>query len=288
MKRIILGFLISTSTILFGQDEYSLVDTLSEWYVHHGMIMGSDGLLDPTTDVQGFYGDTLINALSYKKLIINKTYALSLREESKKVIGYGMTNAYYSQDIGTADTEFTLYDFGLEISDTIRYSTNNFSVVTAIDSVLIKDTYRKRLIISKHAGGYDYDEWIDGIGSINGLLYPLINDFELSFDLTCFHYNGELLYANPNYSECIPSDLDVSFSERLKIYPNPFQDYFMISNPGLNSFELKLYNSTGDLVHFGRYNNSNITIVPNIPIGFYTLILIDDSEMIFQKMVKSQ
>ena len=90
--------------------------------------------------------------------------------------------------------------------------------------MIIDGTYRKTVHISNRPPGEDL--WIEGIGSIYGLLFPIYYSFEWSWDLRCYENDGKLFYST--YENCMIVDISRNNYETLKLFPNPFDNSFTI------------------------------------------------------------
>ena len=208
-------------------------------------------------------GDTIINASTYHKLniphiqvdtngacfmIFFTGYQGAIRQDTliKKV--------YYVSPYDT--TEQLLYDFTLQIGDTVKgYFGPNYLVfpatVYSIDSILIGNNYRKMWNIS---GGI-INTIIEGIGSSFGLLespYPNASfQCPLEFTLTCFSQNGASLYPNgATNCQIITNATDISnFVASSVISPNPFISLATLKVPlEYENAAFKIYNVAGLLV----------------------------------------
>jgi len=148
--------------------------------------------------------DSLINDIVYS--IFNHAYEkYALREDSNKVF-FRLLRPDLSPEYGT--TEHLLYDFGLELNDSIRlnllwndFYTNRKWIVTNVDSVLVGQEYKKRILL-KYDESIQYPTegtqyWIEDVGSTEGPLYMTgISEFETVIHLFCYWVNGELLYSS--------------------------------------------------------------------------------------------
>ncbi len=136
------------------------------------------------------------------------------RQEEKKIF------------IRENNADIMIYDFDLEVGDTlpdspILYEDNIY--VTAIDSILVGEAYRKVFSLSTDVWG-DSDQMIEGIGFIYGFLtgFP---DWFYPEQVVCFYLDGAIYYQNPN--PWAPCDMFVGLDETttdhsiLEIFPNP-------------------------------------------------------------------
>lgn len=125
---------------------------------------------------------------------------------------------------GYGDTTLrVLYDFHLGVGDT-AYIQNAFSgppgwaaEVMSIDTVFLGGFPRQRFMLSNG------DVWVEGVGSMEGLLRPFLELFENMFTLDA--YCGEFMTAGlVSYTGCFPLALDVAkapFDTVKGLFPNP-------------------------------------------------------------------
>ena len=136
-------------------------------------------------------GDTVINNKSYKKY--SDPSIIALRQENKKIFAIN----------ASSDSESLLYDFGLELGDSIIYHTtwseDTTVYVESVDSVLIYNGKKvKRMILTSNEGSV---HWLEGIGNMNDLFsnsYPMPRPSCLCgsyYSLNCFVRDGEKLFS---------------------------------------------------------------------------------------------
>lgn len=183
------------------------------WYFYPG------GWYDEVTfDMDG--RDTLINSVSYKKVIMKHRHAPGTAFDSSyvRILG-GMRESgrkifFVSEELCGDTLERLIYDFNYEnVGDTIYTNVLLFGftdkvphVISAIDSVLVGAAYHRRLHLTDTLGN-PWESWIEGVGSNWGLAYAkywIITDN--SYDLVCFNSNGGLKYQNPSpgFAYCLP------------------------------------------------------------------------------------
>lgn len=175
-------------------------------------------------------GDTTINNQTYNKLLVSYDslatwkYMGSIREDDKKV--------YYVMPAGD---EGLLYDFGLKIGDT-TYISNYFChddtvpiYVENIDTILFNGFSYKRW----HLKSVDQpfvteieDFWLEGVGSVTGLIYSFFNYCIVCPDwkLICYYYDDTLLYQNPIALSCYEEHTGIDEPDnelKLVLSPNP-------------------------------------------------------------------
>lgn len=103
-------------------------------------------------------------------------------------------------------------------------------------------------------------EWIEGIGSLNGLffcsrvIYPTHN-YEFN-KLIGFKHQGEILYFNEDFPSFYPTDIEPIHTERKEIKVSYRLDNticFDFNNLGIIS--MQIYNTAG--IQLGRYKVEN-------------------------------
>ena len=188
--------------------------------------------------------DTIINGKSYQKLYFsfdtifteNKVCG-AIREEDKRIYYYSFDSLInlltpLSPPIPVpVDTEIILYDFNLQVGDTITADQYRLRaetlVVTKIDSILIGSEYRKRYHFGWDGDIITFEEWIEGIGCRRGLLsdigYWPTNDWNSW--LICCIQNGEVLYHENGFVNCYninPNAVQLLKNDaKIKVVPNP-------------------------------------------------------------------
>ena len=175
-------------------------------------------------------GDTTISNENYTKLYLvngtninNLTFLGGFREDSTKKLYYRgniFFDSYVCDSMINDTTEILLYDFGLNIGDSVKNL--NFDcakeLIYDIDSVEYAGKLRKRFTIQRY-GTINDNYWIEGVGSTKGLFYPLLNWFEWDWELTCFEDNIQ----DWSISECVTTGIEnLNISKKaFNIYPNP-------------------------------------------------------------------
>jgi hypothetical protein len=153
--------------------------------------------------------------------------------------------------------EILMYDFSIQPGDSFQFHYQNqqplvyTDTVQKVDSILIQDSYRKRI----HFGWAD--TWIDGIGSIHGLFYTYLveyySEYE-AYELICFKQANIPVYF---YHELcgewwcsLATDIS-SFEQNtpiLQTYPNPVIDVSIISTEEDLS-QINIYDVSGCKIH---------------------------------------
>ena len=267
MKKSLIFFILTLQlTIIKGQQYYPFPDSGAVW--NNAQYVYSLG--DTIYSQYGIIGDTSFNSIQYHKLYLlndsslnlsNATYLGAIREQTKKIF---FRYAYCQK-------EFLLYDFTKQVGDSIRSlfsETDIFScdtatiyngIITNIDSTLIDGSYCKVY----HIGPW-YPDWIEGIGSMAGLLNPIppqITGFD-TWHLVCFKQYEVVLYLNPYYSTCFSTNVGIKENNKntnssIRIYPQPVTDISIIDLTAENKHfkKLTIYNTFGQIVYHLEISN---------------------------------
>lgn len=248
-------------------------------------------------------GDTTINELTYKKLCLEngdtinpQTKAIGgLREENRKIYYNGLTILS-----STDDKEYLLYDFTKQIGDTILHNPQGWfkSVILDIDSVLIDGVYRKRYKVDNHWYYQNPDYIIEGIGSINNGLLGHISGIPTCgthyWEHICFKENGVVKNLNPVFVDCRASNLILSSvitrtNSKIKIYPNPTDQYLHIeNNSNENDLTITILDVSGRTISEKKIDARKTKMKLDIPLGIYCVQITTDNgeRMLNEKIIK--
>lgn len=185
--------------------------------------------------------DTIINSKNYKAIyqsndslfnIYDSEYFCSYRTDNQK---------WYFVPKGQND-EYLLYDFNLEVNDTVLINNpwaigETELIAVEIDSIKLNEVYHKRIaIMYKHlpsSNPYILEHWIEGFGCTNGLFYSGFTFMDIGYQLLCYHENNVLIYLNSpnNFCGYITTGLSQNaVNKKINIYPNPACDVLYIEN----------------------------------------------------------
>ena len=302
MKRLLLvSFLFASYTSVFAQTNVyrPFPDSNGVWTELHTWTAGSYEYNDHYQ--YAILGDTLIANHYYHKLYVehydendtvitenNSALIGGLREDSlRRVYFY---NINFGGNEAVIDSIYKLYDFSLQIGDTMKYQTMEgyaYSdiILNSIDSVLVNNQYRKRYNFQ------NFEHWIEGIGSTRSILSPitLMPTCFCIHELICYKFNDNTYYLNPAYSNCyrVSSIYDVKTlkpkDNSIVISPNPFTTSAQITfNQTYQSIALEVYDIQGKLLMQNRYANCNQIELKrgNLEDGLYFLKLTMDGNRV--------
>jgi hypothetical protein len=255
--------LIAILTLFLSQ--YALtaqtyLNSSSVWTESIG-ICGFTGSCDIYDFTRSISGDTVINGLSYQRVITSGTHSVYdldsqaivlvepytgetefIREEDQLLYWYRVHN----------DSEIILADFDLAVGDTAvsRLCQNNVTV-DHIDTLYLGSEPRRRYWFQP--GNDNHNFLIEGVGANGGLFTNPCSEigFEYGSSLHCFAQDGAMIVIDTAECEAATAvDNPVSYKS-LFVYPNPCYDELQVQLPdGLTgSLTLEIFNSTGQLVN---------------------------------------
>ncbi len=189
--------------------------------------------------------------------------------------------------------EFLLYDFSLNIGDTMK-GTNCEAVIIGIDSILIGTDYRKKFVVDV---GLVNGCWIiEGIGNVgNQSGGSMSGPFgegccsvcvcNVAWNFNCFIQSGISLYPDTSTCQAI-NGINALTPLRVPttIYPNPCKGIFTISyHSSSQQVTLHLTDVTGKIVFTQRLNNMQSAEQINamgLSDGFYLYELVSDDKVL--------
>lgn len=289
-KKLLLVLVIFSISFLwniaYSQVNKSLIDTTKVW---SNIITNSGAQYNfAYTIVYKIGNDTIFDNLVYKKVMGNyyddedttlTNYSLKyiVREDSN-IVYVRRYNGFYND----FSDEFIAYNFNLNINDTITLPIiiagdlimgYNLYEVDNVDSVLINNTYLKRIYLNNTA--FDETEvLIEGIGSLHGL-FELGSWIDWSISrLGCVWQNDELLYSSGDCLIYYGLD-DVKFKEDIKVFPTIVKDKINISST-LQNYNISIYDAYGRTSLYKQKINQSKTIdISSFNNGFYLYIITD-------------
>jgi hypothetical protein len=297
MKKLLLLITLQMTLSSFAQKPvyYPFPESNAQWNIHY-TLLGYPGFEEIYSIL--ISGDTLINGLLYHKLQVPYIQVLGNLKTTEIVTGY---NGAIRQDtlnrkvfiIPPADiTEQLLYDFTLQVGDTVKGYIENIAgikdAVESVDSVLVGINYHKRWKINSYYKIY----FIEGIGSTYGLIeYSPGHSVDApDIFITCFLQNGITTYPDTVnscklISTITPIDIE---SDQIKIYPNPSNGLLTIEfDKSLNVKEIRLTDLLGKSIFQEQTRNMTKIKIDNLQSGTYIVTLIDKDDKMTKKKIIS-
>lgn len=176
-------------------------------------------------------GDTILDNISYKKVYLSEDeiptnwefYGGMREDENQKV--------WFYPTIGMIEEQL-IYDFSVNVGDTIYFNYESVMVVDSIAYHEIAGIERKHIYFSYVYFSFIEELWIEGIGSNYGILSSGSGSYVGGWTwFLCMSENGQLIYMNPNYSSCylISTGIQENDNSIIQVYPNPVQDKIKIN-----------------------------------------------------------
>lgn len=301
MKKLLLFLIITTTTFnviaQILEDYYPFPEDSMIWNIKY-----ENGIEYDSDEIRlGMFGDTLIEGIQYNKIysLVDTTYNpnpdrsvyfCGLREENKSI---------YIKFEGR--DEEILYDFNLEIGDSIIYTRGGvftgifepelflethcdtfYRKVVSIDTIpLIDGSMRRRYHLTNTEGVWS-NYWVEGLGDIYwlGLINPYITDAYTNGDSwhpQCYKIGNQIIYLNSNCDDCfcrLYSEIETPSKKHndYKLYPNPVHNYLFINSDFQHDAVINIYDSTGALIlSKATDSNSNAINVQKLKSGIYYL-----------------
>lgn len=225
------------------------------------------------------YSETLNNKDS-----LSRVNAGLIREEDGKV--------YQWLDDGYGD--FLLYDFNMQVGDSIRLNEfdEEYLHLTGIYEDGFGDEARNMYVFDGDPyWGYEgADVWVEGVGSMNGLLDREQGLMGMGSELLCYYEDGERLWSWGG--NCIVNTVSVAeneIQEMVDVYPNPTKGIVTIEIHKAD--KIVVYNSMGQIVNSLEVNRQamkteiDLTQHPN---SIYFIQVTDkDGRSTMNRIVKS-
>lgn len=239
--------------------QLNIIDNSREklWHIVSGSICSPLETCNPETSVIKFGNEVIINGLTYTAVLksIDSVFA------SLDTIGYlkEFDRKVYYRPI-SRDSDYILYDFNLGLSSKI-YLTNTLSgkdhsfeyTVYRIDSVFIGSEKRKRMFIT----GFHNEIWIEGLGSLDGLIFSGMGMDGRFNDLSCFSENGNVIYKNPKYENCFCST-DIEAIKEIDGYI--YSSNGIVNIKGMVNAIFQLFDLSGLQILNREIENNNVNI----------------------------
>lgn len=247
-------------------------------------------------------GDTIVNGISYHKLYasgIENTFtpfwifvnSITFNHETSGLFREDSLKHIYTYNFGVDDL---LYDFNLQLNDTLDYLAYQFilvqgTYVSSIDSVLVGSNYRKSYHLTAPNIANDYITLTEGIGSSFGLLNFSGPQIEQIKTLFCFRSDdGDYILDSLNCSYVGIGENEINNS--ITIFPNPStgQINLKISDDLNSDFIINIYNQLSKEVFstiVKVYNDKVLQLPIILPKGLYFILVQNKTQMKYIKYI---
>jgi len=293
MKRAILTILIKSifCLVIFAQnarvlsDLYPSVDPKNEWKV-----LVSPHWPEPLRQMRIFsYSEEehLINDQLYRNL--------QYRQEGTETIV--STGKYARQDGprvwvtlgGLENNEYLIADYTQNVGDTLLYEEEYTFILYPVrvyskDTVVMMDG-SERLRFYYYCDDKSGESNFIRTPSIQGVLnvatiHQELYHCSLADDLNagliiCYYENGELIYSNPMYEECLINQItSITDSDDYHVFPNPGGDEINIQVKNhVGRFLYSIYSTSGSLISEGTFDSSEIINTSTLSPGMYFIVI---------------
>jgi len=210
-KHIILIFVMFShiySSSLPAQSYLAIKDGNVWAVLEYGLILGQNDNGMPqnhiccvNTEQTVIEGDSVINGKGYKKVFSGGQmeklkFEGLLREENQKVF-------FIPKNIFT---ESILYDFSVESGNRVQFTDKGgiaWDWYAQVDNVEINGAMKKRIQLSETSeSNFIFDTWIEGVGSLHGLLNVGMPPNGGGRQLLCVSEKENIIYQNTNFGKC--------------------------------------------------------------------------------------
>lgn len=196
MKTIIILICIISNVNAFCQYVKFPIDS-AIWRVDYWNF-DACGIPQPNAQYQyTFDGDSIVNSISYSKVYssgisncLSFGFCGLLRDDTLN------QKVYFIQP--DSSSEKLLYDFSLNVGDTVPDLFNYTGVsviVDSIDTINYGGIARRRFRYALNMGPHNDPYIIEGIGNVSGLLVPLESP-TISYYLICFSIGGQYIFPD--------------------------------------------------------------------------------------------
>lgn len=260
----------------------------NQWSVYDPPFIVSNS----STEIYRIGGDTLVDNLLYHQVYTTRdTSGLNWRLSIDLLREDTTTKRVYWK-AGSQD-EFLLYDFSLEVGDTIPFQISFDFVcdvfVHSIDTVTLENgEQRRRLNLGDQSYGlYSGDYWIEGIGSNHGPFFYRYCATDQNFILLCHSDAEGILFSNSSEGCFIATSVSNILPPDIEVFPNPFTDEIQIKFEETSLSSIQILDIMGRQVLEEKdvYNVINTSMLES---GTYILLLQTTEGRTFsQKLIKS-
>lgn len=256
----------------------------------------SNGLLGKAPLMEVMCGDTMINNQVYQKIFrlnLNKKYHI----EDQSLLGMTRVDGLKVWAIEPGKTEeFLLYDFDLEVGDSLDLKALFFEdvhllyAVESIELVEVGGQSKRRFNFTNGSRTFEY--WIEGVGSSNGGFHRGFDTFDYGVTLRCFKVNSALIYQNSDFEIDLENKIYSCENGKIKkgpflfgaqIMPNPVRDKLTVKLPPHSPATIsgRLYDTWGRVAQkLGPYPETSLFEVDcsKLSAGIYFLELLDTNK----------
>lgn len=288
-------------TLLFGQITNHFYHQDAKWNVaktYPAATQEHPSFVATTTTVYGIHGDSTINGETWSKMYSTPD---SLFQNDLVYQGLTRNENDVILFIDTLSQLDTLYDFNLTLGDSVLYNFNGMPEWIYVDEIntlqINGQSYRKFKFTEPtgpSAFNFLKEEWIEGIGSIHGPIFPnspvkFSSEMPDSMLLTCSFSDTQDFFQHPSYSNCyvnITLGIENQESINYKLYPNPVSSVLTIEASQNLGGNIEIVDINGKLVKTVRSEGMNLQIdVSSLENGVYFIHVKGNQQMAVKRFV---
>lgn len=256
------------------------------------------------------HGDSIINGNTYSMLYSglwhdsdsSGTLVGFYRIDSSKVYFIDRSSIFFAACGGYIDSENDeqiLYDYDINVGDTMVYPNSEFSISNyslILDSIsskaILGQSHRMFYFSPASPGTYVANPtaplyWIEGIGSCYGF-FPAEPCFERWPQFLCMHSEGndfdnDFTWINKS---CTSLGLNEEQQENyLSIFPNPNNGTFNLQSTNASILNYSILTSDGRLIYSGDIENNSFKFQLTLPNGSYLLLTESNIDRTVNKLI---
>lgn len=163
-------------------------------------------------------GDTTLQGMVYRKMYKDQTLLGAVREDSAGTVYFvDFQGQFYGNG---PNQELELYKFGAQAGDSTVFWRSSDSLrirylIVQIDSLEVFGKMRKLVSTICDYPGFAGFGWVEGLGTLQTPLQPLMELAEFAWTLLCF--NG----IKESGAPCTSQSNEASETQLLQVWPNP-------------------------------------------------------------------
>lgn len=287
MKKSLVIFFVFVTSNLFAQ--MSLINSgVTQTWKEILYTVGAEGQICENITTYSF-GEKVtlegIECTSVMKSIDDETSCVGYMYEIGQKCYFKLANS---------TEEYLIYDFSLNVTDEISimydncWGTSNAEkrefitenqldkrIVTSVDVYKdLQGTERKKIVLDNG------EIWIEGVGSIHGLLHSC--SVRSGVDIKLLSYLEDNKAVVEQECPCIRLDTKDVVSRNYSISPNPVKDFLQLTLPTDNN-EIQIFDIQGKLVLQTECGETASIHVSMLPKGVYSLVVNNSESQTFIK-----
>lgn len=233
------------------------------------------------SDFIKFSGDTVLQTAVYKK-VLQSDDSTKIKWRTVAFVREDIKKGLYYRDLN--GNQILLYHYNLKLNDTVKIPSvfadedSVTFVVINIENTLIDGTIKKKYLLVYPQYHNFTETWIEGIGSLQGILnVGLLGAGSIPTLICCFR-DEVLIYKNTDFDRCYYHQAtavqgDLNNPVEFKIIPNPSNQEITIQFADEKQRKICIYNSNGILVAtlVNRISTTKLS-VSNFQPGIYFVI----------------